>query len=51
MTFEKMKHITSSCPVLALPNFTQPFVLVCDSSGIGIGSVLMQNNHPIYFEI
>ena len=40
----------SSCPILALPDFTHPFVLECDASRIGIGSVLMQNGHPIAFE-
>jgi hypothetical protein len=45
-----MKHVMSSCHVLALLDFTQPFVLECDASGIGIGAVLMQNNHPISFE-
>ena len=40
----------SSCPVLALPDFSQPFVLECDSSGKGIREFLMQNNHPIAFE-
>jgi hypothetical protein len=45
--FKKMKQVMSSCHVLALPDFTQPFVLECDASGIGIGSVLMQNGHPI----
>ena len=45
-----MKKVMSSCPVLALPNFSQPFVLECDASGEGIRAVLMQNNHPIAFE-
>jgi hypothetical protein len=49
-TFEKMKQVMSSCPVLALLNFTLPFVLECDASGIGIGSILMKNGHPITFE-
>ena len=26
-TFDKLKEVMSSCPVLVLPNFTQPFVL------------------------
>ena len=34
-TFEKMKNIMSSCPILALPDFTQPFVVECDASWEG----------------
>ena len=49
-TFEEMKVIMSSCPVLALPDFSQPFVVECDASGEGLGAVLMQNHHPIAFE-
>lgn len=48
--FEKLKEVMSSCPVLSLPDFDQPFVLECDASSDGIGAVLMQNKHPIVYE-
>jgi hypothetical protein len=49
-TFEKMKKVMSTCPVLALPDFGQPFTLECDASREGIGAVLMQNRHPLAYE-
>jgi hypothetical protein len=49
-TFEKMKEVMSTCPTLALLNFSRPFFLDCDASGVGIGTILMQGGHPIVFE-
>jgi hypothetical protein len=48
---DKMKEVMSTCLVLALPDFGIPFTLECDASGEGIGVVLMQNRHPLAYEI
>eukprot|EP00253_Pinus_taeda_P034573 PITA_34573 len=48
--FDRLKEVMSNCPVLALLDFTQPFVLECDASGEGIGAMLMQGGHSITFE-
>ena len=48
--FEKIIEVMSSCPILALPYFSKPFVVECDASGGGIGVVLKQGQHPIAFE-
>jgi hypothetical protein len=45
-----MKEVMSTCLVLTLLDFSHPFVLECDASGVGIGAVLMQGGHPIVFE-
>jgi hypothetical protein len=49
-TMDKMKKVMSTCPVLALPDFSLPFTLECDASREGIGVVLMQNRHPLAYE-
>ena len=47
--FEKLKHVLTSPPALALPDFGEPFVIEYDASSTRIGVVLMQRNHPIAY--
>jgi hypothetical protein len=42
VTFDRMKKVMRNLPVLALLDFTWPFVLECDTFDEGIGVVLMQ---------
>ncbi len=41
---ETLKHALTQAPVLAFPDYTQPFILCTDASALGIGSVLMKSS-------
>lgn len=48
-SLEKLKNAMAQAPVLALPNFSKPFILQTDASGHAMGAVLLQNKHLIAF--
>lgn len=47
--FQQLKVALMCPPVLRLPDFSQPFVIECDTSRIGIGAVLSQTSRPIAY--
>jgi hypothetical protein len=47
--FQTLNMAMCTTPVLALPNFTNTFVLECDASWKRIGAILMQEGRPLAF--
>ena len=48
--FVGVRHALTHAQVLAMPEYGQPFEVVCDASLAGLGAVLMQNGRPIAYE-
>ena len=47
--FNEVKQKMTKAPIMRLPDFTKPFEVECDASGIGIRGVLSQKRHPIAY--
>jgi hypothetical protein len=47
--FQKLKKLLTTAPVLAQPDIEKSFDVYCDSSGTGIGCVLMQEGRVIAY--
>ena len=47
--FEELKLTMTQAPVLAFSDFSKPFIVECNASGLGIGGELMQDQRPIAF--
>lgn len=47
--FALLKDKLTNSPVLALPDFSKPFILEADACGYGLGDVFMQEGRPISY--
>jgi hypothetical protein len=48
-TFRTLRMLLTTAPVLAQPDIEKPFDVFCDTSGIGLGYVLMQEGKVIAY--
>ena len=49
-SFQQIKTALTSVPCLKLPDPDEPFTVITDASGIGVGGILMQQGRPVAFE-
>lgn len=48
-SFIQLKETLTTPPILALSEFSHPFIVEVYGSGVGLGAVLTQNGHPIAY--
>jgi hypothetical protein len=48
-TFQTLKKLLTTSPVLVEPDITKPFDVYCDASSTGLGYVLMQEGRMIFY--
>ena len=47
--FKRIKQLVTAPPVLQLCDITKEVTIQCDASSLGLGAVLMKEEHPIAF--
>jgi len=48
-SFNELKHMLTTAPILILPKLDEPFVVYCDASKLGLGGVLMQDGKVVAY--
>lgn len=48
-SFDNLKTLITSDPILKFPDFCKTFILTTDASNFALGAVLSQNGHPISY--
>jgi hypothetical protein len=48
-SFQELKNGLTMTPVLTMPDMEKPFSIYCDTSGQGLGCVLMQDGHVVAY--
>lgn len=49
VAFQELKIALTTPPTLALPDWSHPFTVECDASGVGIGAILTQRGRPLAY--